>query len=177
MIFVIFFSYNIEPWTCFCMCQVELIGPPMGLAGMMGGGGGGMGHMDVDMYSGGGGGGGYPRGRSAGPPLANPSVFNMTPVNNNSFGLAMSGREDLVYNCSIRPYSRALVQLRIRIQHFKWIRIQSGSRVMMTKNRRKKIQQKIFLYIFFDQKLQFTCVQAKNEKPSALKREYPALQK
>jgi hypothetical protein len=71
------------------MWQVELIGPPMGLAGMMGGGGGGMGHMEVDMYSGGG--GGYPRGRSAGPPLANPSVFNMPPVNNNSFGLAMSG--------------------------------------------------------------------------------------
>ncbi len=58
------------------VCQVELIGPPMGLAGMMGGGGGGMGHMDVDMYSGSGG-GGYPRGRSAGPPLANPSVFNI----------------------------------------------------------------------------------------------------
>jgi hypothetical protein len=85
------------------MWQVELIGPPMGLAGMMGGGG--MGHMEVDMYSGGGGGGGYPRGRSAGPPLANPSVFNMTPVNNNSFGLAMSGRRTW-YNCEIQPYSR-----------------------------------------------------------------------
>jgi hypothetical protein len=46
----------------------------------------------------------------------------------------------------------------------------------MTKNQKtktKKIQLKIVLP-FFDQKLQFTCVQ---ENPSAFKREHPALQK
>ncbi len=35
----------------------------------------------------------------------------------------------------------------------------------------------IFFISFFDQKLQFTYVQATGEKPSALKREYRALQK
>ncbi len=70
--------------------------------------------------------------------------------------------------------------IRVRIQHFKWIRIririQSGSRVLTTKNWRKNQLN------FFDQKLQFTTVPIPRmsklqEKPKALKREYPVLQK
>ncbi len=64
----------------------------------------------------------------------------------------------------------------IRIQRFDWIRIrmwiQFGSRVLMTKNWRKKIPMKIFLYQncnLLTSKLQ--------EKPSVLTREHQALQK
>ncbi len=47
---------------------------------------------------------------------------------------------------------------RIQIQHFKWIRIriQSGSRVLMTKNFRKKYNWTFFFKSFLYQKLQFT---------------------
>jgi hypothetical protein len=44
------------------------------------------------------------------------------------------------------------------------ISVESGSRVLMTKDRRKKIQLKILSFkTFFDQKLQFTYVQATEE--------------
>lgn len=73
--------------------QVEMItgsmGPPP--AAMMMGGMGGGGHMEVDPAYGG---GGYQRGRggrTASPSSSSTASYNMPPVNNNSFGLAMAG--------------------------------------------------------------------------------------
>ncbi len=71
-----------------------------------------------------------------------------------------------------------LILIWIRIQHFKWIQIRiriqygSGSRVLMTKNWRKKMQMKIFLI-----KSCNLLMSKLQEKTSALKREHPALQK
>jgi hypothetical protein len=59
------------------------------------------------------------------------------------------------------------------------LRSQSGSRVLMTKNLRKKIQQTIF-FSFFDKKKIAVYLQYMSklrEKPSALTREHPALKK
>ncbi len=69
-------------------------------------------------------------------------------------------------------------KFRIRIQHFKRIRIQSGSRVLITKNCRTKIQQKFVFLSFFIKNcnLLTSNVQATREV-SALKREHSALQK
>ncbi len=72
--------------------------------------------------------------------------------------------------------------LRIRIQDFRRIRIriririQSGFRVWWLKTEGEKIQQKLF-FIFFYLKMQFLLMSKLQEKPSALKREHPALQK
>ncbi len=62
--------------------------------------------------------------------------------------------------------------IRIRIQHFKWIRIridiriQSGSMVLMTKKLKTKIQQKIFLLFFFYQ-IDYLCPRySRSLKPS-----------
>ncbi len=59
---------------------------------------------------------------------------------------------------------------------FKWIliRIQSGPRVLMTKNLRKKLQQKVFFLFLKNCNVLMSKLQA---KPSALKREHPGLQK
>jgi hypothetical protein len=51
----------------------------------------------------------------------------------------------------------------------------SGSRVLMTKKMKKKYTAEHFLFLF-DQKFQFTYVQATGE-PSALKRKHPTLHK
>ncbi len=70
------------------------------------------------------------------------------------------------FNDGMKTFSSVLCirihWIRIWIQNFKLIRIQSGPRVLMTKKWRKKIQLEFF-YIFFDQKLQFNYVQATGE--------------
>ncbi len=63
---------------------------------------------------------------------------------------------------------------RFLIQHFKWIRIQSGSRVLMTKNWRKNSSEN-FLYLFLIKNCNLiTYVQATGEAVSH-QREHPAL--
>jgi len=59
--------------------------------------------------------------------------------------------------------------IRIWIQHFNCIRIQSGSMVWMT----KKIQLTILLYLFLIKNCNFLMSKLQ-EKPSALKRNHPA---
>ncbi len=79
---------------------------------------------------------------------------------------------------ALQVFSRQV--LWIRIQHFKWIRIQSGSRASMTKNKIKTAEN--FFLSFFDQDWNLLILRTpkrtskQQEKPSALKREHPALQ-
>jgi hypothetical protein len=60
------------------------------------------------------------------------------------------------------------------IKHFKWIRIQSGSRVLMTKNWKRKYSW-FFLNIFLIKNCNLLMSKLQ-EKPSALKREHRAHQ-
>ncbi len=48
---------------------------------------------------------------------------------------------------ALQVFSRQVLWIRIRIQHFKWIRIQSGSKALMTKNWEKMQLNIFFLFL------------------------------